>query len=460
MTTLRRQGRKLLVFWKKQTNANASVNRKIFSAAITVGLFTALVKFVAISKEVVTAWRFGTSDQLDAFLVALTIPSFLINIVAGSFSSALIPVYIQVLEKKGKKAAQNLLSGVTVCSLGFLSIAIILMLSTASIYLPWMAYGFNSAKLSLTFQFLCALSPLILLSGVIIIWSSVLNAEKHFALAASSPIITPAITIVLLLLFKSWGAFALVAGLFSGTLLEVVTLAIGLSRQGISLLPKWYGLDTYLRQVFSQYVPMIAGGFLLSSAIIVDQAMAAMLSPGSVSVLNYSNRAIASPMSLITTALGSAAVPYFSQTIAAEDWTGLRQTLKKYLRLIFLTTVPLAGIFIIFSHQIVQLLFQRGSFTIEDTYLVAETQSFFSLQIPFYIANLLLIKLVSSMQMSYVLKWVSGLVLIFNIFLNYVFMHWIGIKGIALSTSCVYIFSFLYLLVFANRKINQKINQR
>ncbi|OKH53214.1 virulence factor MviN [Calothrix sp. HK-06] len=456
MAIWQRQGQKLLIFWKNQTNA--SVNRKIFSAAIAVGLFTALVKVVAIIKEVVVAWRFGTGNELDAFLIALTIPSFIINLVGGSLSSALIPVYIKVLEQKGLKAAQRLFSGVTICSLGFLSIAVIFILSTAPMYLPWMASGFNSEKLNLTFYFLCALSPFILLSSLVIIWSSILNAREHFALAAFSPIVTPAISIALLLWFKSWGIFALVAGLFLGTVLEIVALGIGLRHQGISLFPKWHGFDNDLRQVFSQYIPMMAGAFLLSSAIIVDQAMAAMLSPGSVAVLNYSNRAIASPMSLITTALGSAVVPYFSKMIAVEDWTGLRQTFKKYLWLIFITTAPLAGMFIIFSQPIVQLLFQRGSFRLEDTYIVAETQSFFALQIPFYIANLLLIKLVISMQMSNILKWVSGFALILNIILNYFFMQWFGIKGIALSTSCVYLFSFLYLLVFANKQITQKIN--
>jgi putative peptidoglycan lipid II flippase len=445
----------LINFWKKQTES--SVNRKIFSAAIAVGLFTAIVKVIAIIKEMVVAWQFGTGNELDAFLIALIIPSFVINLVGGSFSSALIPTYIQVLEQKGVKASQKLFSGVTISGLAFLGIAIMLMLSTASIYLPWMASGFNSEKLNLTFQFLCALSPIILLSGLVIIWSSILNAGEHFALAALSPIVTPAISITLLLWFRSWGIFALIAGLLLGTVLEVVILGIGLHRQGISLLPRWHGFDTHLRQVFSQYIPMIAGGFLLSSAIVVDQAMAAMLSPGSVAVLNYSNRAIASPMSLITTALGSAAVPYFSKMIAVEDWKGLRQTLKQYLRLIFIGTVPLTGIFIIFSQPIVQLLFQRGSFRLEDTYLVAETQSFFAIQIPFYIANLLLIKLVVSMQMSYVLKWVSGLTLILNIMLNYIFMQWIGIKGIALSTSCIYIFSFIYLFIFANKQITKKI---
>jgi len=35
--------------------------------------------------KVVVAWRFGIGDTLDAFLIALLVPSFIINVVAGSF---------------------------------------------------------------------------------------------------------------------------------------------------------------------------------------------------------------------------------------------------------------------------------------------------------------------------------------------------------------------------------------
>ncbi len=55
----------LLTFWKKLTSG--SNNRKIFGAAITVGMGTLFVKIAAMSKELIVAWRFGTQDELDAF---------------------------------------------------------------------------------------------------------------------------------------------------------------------------------------------------------------------------------------------------------------------------------------------------------------------------------------------------------------------------------------------------------
>ncbi|MEA5579043.1 murein biosynthesis integral membrane protein MurJ [Anabaena sp. UHCC 0451] len=442
----------LIDYWNKMTSG--SINRQIFGAAVTVALFTVLVKLVAVVKELVVAHRFGTGDELDAFLIALLVPSFVINVIAGSFNAALIPTYIQVREQEGKQAAQRLFSGVTIWGLGLLVITTILMLVAAPLYLPVIANGFDRQKLDLTFHLLYAIAPFILLSGISIIWSAVLNAGERFALAAFSPIFTPGITIILLLGFESWRTFALAAGLICGTAMEIVILGIALKKQKISLLPKWYGFNPHLHQVTKQYVPMIAGSFLMCSTGLVDQSMAAMLPSGSVAALSYGSQVITLPISLATTALSTAVIPYFSKMVAHQDWTNIHHTLKHYLKIILIVTVPLTLLLIVFSEQIVQLLYQRGSFTVNDTQLVAKIQFYFAFQIPFYVANILVVRLISAMQLNYILMQVSGLNLIINIVLNYVFMQWMGIIGIALSTSCVYVFCFLYM--FTNAKVRLK----
>lgn len=57
----------LVGYWKKLTSG--SINRQIFGAAMIVGLLTALVKVAAVGKELVVAQRFGTGDDIDAFLL-------------------------------------------------------------------------------------------------------------------------------------------------------------------------------------------------------------------------------------------------------------------------------------------------------------------------------------------------------------------------------------------------------
>jgi putative peptidoglycan lipid II flippase len=174
--------------------------------------------------------------------------------------------------------------------------------------------------------------------------------------------------------------------------------------------------------------------------------MAAMLSSGSVAAVNYGYRVISFPISLATTALGAAVIPYFSKMVAHQDWGKIRHTLQRYLLLSFVCSIPMTGFIILFSTPIVQLMFQRGSFTENDTGLVSQIQALFALQIPFVVGSILLVRLISSLQKNRVLMWGALLNLLSNVILNFLLMKKLGVAGIALSTSCVMMISFCFLL--------------
>ena len=450
---IKARGRKYLDLWQNLTKG--SINRQIFAATVTIALFTGFVKFASVGKELVIAWRFGTGNQLDAYVMALVIPSFIINVVAASFKSALIPEYIKVREQQGQPAAQQLFSGAIVWALVLLIITTLAMAIAAPLYLPLLASGFSSEKLQLSIRLLWLVSPAIVFAGLINIWGGVLNAGERFALAAFSPTLMPIATVILLIAFPSWQIYALAGGLISGSCLEMIVLGIALHKQKVSILPKWSKYDANLRQFARQYLPVITGSFLMCSTNLVDQSMAAMLDSGSVAALAYASRIIFLPLSLATLALGTAVIPYFSKTIAQKDWSKIKHTFNYYLRLIFITTVPLTIIFILGSKLIIQLLFERGSFTAEDTQLVSQIQICYALQIPFYISAIFVVRLINSLGINHFLAWGSAINLLVNIGANYAFVQWIGVKGIALSTSCVYLISFIFLYTLTKKHLQK-----
>jgi putative peptidoglycan lipid II flippase len=449
----------LKIWWfikSRKQFTSRSINRQIFSAALVVAVCTVLVKVIAFSKESIVAWKFGATSVVDALLIATIVPKFMVDVVAGSFNVALIPTYIRIQEQEGSTPALKLLCAANFWAIILLSITTLLITITAPLYLPWMTLGFSADQLALTLQLLYAIAPFVILSGFNALFSAVLNAGEQFAFAALIPIVTPAITIVLLVLFRSsLGIFALAIGLTMGTALEMGLLGFILYRRGIVLRPRLCGVSPALRQVAKQYIPAVLGTLLMNSTLLVDQSMAAALSPGSVAALNYANRVNSFPLALATTALSTAVVPYFSKMIASSNWQGVRHTLKTYLKLIFLVTVPLTGLLVMLSEPIVQLLFQRGAFTANETHLVAQILSAFALQMPFHIAAVFIVQVLVSMSLNYTLMWVCGFNLLINISCNYIFMQWIGIQGIALSTSFVHLFSFCYVYFFVNKNLNK-----
>ncbi|HKS39346.1 MAG TPA: lipid II flippase MurJ [Blastocatellia bacterium] len=435
----------------------ASVNRRIFSAMLTVGMLTLLVKSAATFKEMVIARKLGVADSLDAYLVAFALPAFVMNLITGTLNSVLIPAYVQVRDQDGQGAAQKLLSSVTVWIALLLTVVSILMGLTGPYALQFIGSSFDADKMALTRTLFFVLLPTIVLSGIATTWSAVLNAGERFALTAATPIATP-LMLMLFVYFSgvAWQPFALVLGTVTGEALRCALLARGLKRQGVSVLPRWHGSSAALIQIRNQCAPMIAGSCLTCSSLLVDQSMAAMLGAGSVSVLNYSSKIVAVVVAIGSVALTTAVLPQFSRMAAADDWAGIKSVLRTYIPLILVTTLPATAILILCSKPLVSLLFVGGAFTNEDAQEVVRVQSLYLLQLPFYTLVNLLIRLIASMKANHVLMRGAAINFAFNIGLDYLLMRWLGVAGIALSTSIVYMLSLCYLSFMLTRLFKQR----
>ena len=428
-----------------------SVNRRIFSALMTVGALTVLAKIVSAGKDLVVAYQFGVGDELDAFLMAFLIPSFAINLVGGSLNAALIPTYIQVRKQEGMAAAANLYASVLLGSLFLLSATSVILFVAGPFLLRLVAVEFPQEKLALTGSLYNTLLPCLLLSGLATTWGAILNAHERFSLTAITPAVMALMTILVLLAFNSTvNIYALVIGVVAGMVCHAALLGWGVAREGLRLLPGWSGVTPALKTVWYQYTPMLAGAALIGSTEVVGQIMAASLGSGSVSILSYGNKIPMMLLGIGSMAASTAVLPYFSEMVAAGQWEEVRHTLLTYARLIAAITIPLTVILVAFSEPIVELLFQRGAFTEAHTSQVAWVQSLALLQIAPFALGILAVRLLSSLKANHILMWGSAISLVLTIVLNYLFMQPLGVAGIALATSLMYIFAmcFLYTMVF------------
>lgn len=408
----------------------------------TISAFTLAVKIVSAGKEVFVASQFGTQDAIDAYLIAFVIPSYVINVIAGSLSPAFIPTFIKIRELEGRPSAQRLLSSMVFWNLFVLTVCCLVFGLFFSDSMYFLASAFSAEKLDLTQRLFYALLPMIVITGLSTLFTSAINANERFAWAATIPIATPLLTIAALALFaRQIGIYALVAGSLIGGLLELALLAASLKRQGYSPVPKFFDFGGHVPAVFKQYWPMMTAGILMGSTTFINQVMAASLPGGSVAALNYGNKLVALVLGLSSVALSTAVLPHFSKMVAVNDWDGLWHTLKTFTRLILLATIPVVVFIIIFSEQVTSLLFQRGAFSAEDTKLVATVQIFYFLQIPVFSVGIIGVRLLSAMQRNAVFVKINLVNLILCVSGNYLLIKEMGVAGIALSNSIMYLFS-------------------
>ena len=430
-----------------------TTNRQIAGAALTVGIATALVSLISVGRELIVASTFGTDDALDAMIVSFVLPSFVVNVVGGSVATALIPTYVKVDEHEGPAAAQRVLSGIASLTVLLLLVAMGLIAASQGILLPRLASGFDAEKLALTRNLLFLFLPVVFCGGLAAVWSSVLNAKDRFALVALSQGLIPAATIVALLVARGGGIMALVTGMVVGFAMRLAALGWELTRLGIDIRPRWQGMQPHLRQVVDQYLPMVLGAALLSGTTLVEQAVAASLDAGSVAALSYGTRVVMLATGLGATALGTAVLPFFSRMVAARDWRQLRQTLRTFVLLILLVTIPITVLLSVFAEQIVTLVFQRGAFTAADTTRVAEVQAWFALQLPFFGVSLLFSRLISSLGANQLLLVQAALCLVVNAVMTYGLSRVFGVAGIALGTTLMYVVALIYLAIMAHRTL-------
>jgi putative peptidoglycan lipid II flippase len=433
-----------------------SANRRILQAAASVTAAGILVKIVATGKEFVVAGVYGRSDAMDAYLAAMLIPGLLVNLLSESMNQALVPTLIRVREKEGHERAQQLLSSAMLWLCMLLIAGSVVMALGARAFFPLIASHFDAAKLDLAVQLFYGLLPIVVITGIATNCTAVLNTFDRFALPALAPVVI-SISVIgcALLLAGKLGIWAMVYGSVAGALIHAILVAWMMDRNGYNFRLRWHGMNEATREVAHQYGPVLLSGVVASSGLLVDQSMAAMLSAGSVSALVYANRFVSVVLTLLAGAVSTAVVPYFSRMIAHRDWAGCRHTLRVWLGLTALVSVPITTALIAGAHLLIRLAFQHGAFGERDTAAVTPVLVMYALQIPFFVVSRVHYRFLVAMRRTDLVLYCGVLNLALDVVLNLVLMRHFGVAGIALATSLWTVSTFLFLWYWSNRTLRQ-----
>jgi putative peptidoglycan lipid II flippase len=436
----------------------SSVNRSIFRAATAVGIAGMIVKLVATFKEVAVASIFGRSDAVDAFLAAALIPTLLVNLISESMNQALVPTLVRVREQEGRERAQQLLSSSMLWMCLLLAAATGVIALSARGFFPLIASHFPPAKLHLAIRLFYALLPIILISGVATNCTSVLNTLDRFALPALAPMVIPGSVLLGALLFGGrLGIWAMVYSTLAGSLLHVTIVALMMDARGYRFRVRWYGMTDATREVAGQYGPVLLSSVVASSGLLVDQSMAAMLPSGSVSALVYANRFVSVVLTLLAGAVSTAIVPFFSRFVAHRDWAGCRASLRTWVRITALGSLPVAAILIAGARPIVRVALQHGKFGPGDTTIVASVLAMYAIQIPFFVTSRVYYRFLVAMRRTDLILYCGILNLGIDVVLNLVLMHWFGVAGIALATSLWTVSTFFFLWYWSRKLLARAI---
>jgi len=341
---------------------------------------------------------------MEAFIMAYTVPSFMINVLAGAVVSSFVPVYIATKTNEGECPASSLIIKLW-CEFSLLLIIVTAVLWLADVHIiDLISSGFSEEKKAQTLKLFHIMLPTIFIQGNISFFTGILNASNKFFLAAIAPILSPVVTVIFIVsLANQFGISTLAWGAVVGTILQLAVIAWMVKQRNLLFIAKTINHQS-TAPVWKQYLPMVAGATVASGTVIVDQIMTAnMLPPSSLAAITYGDRVVAALLGIAGVSLGTAALPALSELTARKEWSVLWSTVRFYRKAIWLASMPICLLFFFFSDECVRFIWERGAFTHNDSMLVADIQTAYAFRIPFFLIGILHARILSSLGLNRIL---------------------------------------------------------
>ena len=420
----------------------------ILQSVATVGIATALAKIIGLAREIVLAGFYGVGVVSDAFILAFTIPDILLYFLSFSVASSFIPVYHRA--KNPHMFSRNIMTFLLLIGLLFSTIFTFFPDFLVNLF----AFHVEPETFTLAVYFVRYIvwsAVFILLSGI---YTAQLEINGSFFSAGIRTIWRNAVVIAGIIIGALSGSHTVIAlAPVIGMALGMVSLAVACRKHGYRYRPYLDLRSSELMQIAVIAAPMFLSTIATEVNLIINRSFAASLPIGSISSLNYSGKVQGLFVAIIGQSLFTVLFPYMSKLSAGNDIANLKKTLSSGIMNIVMIMFPLCiGVYVL-AYPGIRILFQRGSFLLDDTIRTAECLQMYSFLMFFSGINQLLMRAFYATQNTKAPATISIITVLANITLNVLFIESLGAKGLALSNSISSFLTMLLLLGFLQKKI-------
>jgi len=416
---------------------------------------------------------FGAGSAYDAFVIGFRIPNLTRDLFAeGALSAAFVPTFVEYLQRRDRAEAIHLANLVATAIVlfvgGFCAVGILL----APWFVPLLTPNWTQAAPEKTLEAVRLtqiMFPFLLLVALAAQAMGVLNSFDRFAVPAFSSTWFNVGSVLSGIALGFWlgprlgiePIEGMAYGVVIGGALQLVWQLPSLYRLGFRFRPAFDFSHPGLRQIARLMGPAILGNASVQVNVLVNTFFAAsIIDPvrgvnGATAWLQYAFRFMQLPLGLFGVAIATATLPAIGRSASSGDMDEFRETLARSLGLVFLLTVPASFGLIVLGPSIVGAIYEGRRFEAYDTHQTAVALACYSLGLAGYSAVKVLAPAFYALKDSRTPVAVS----LASIFIN-AGMAWLlvtraglGPAGLALSTSCVALFSFVALFLAMRARI-------
>lgn len=402
---------------------------------------TLVSRVMGLARDVAVSAYMGASQTIaaDAYNTALSFPNLFRRIFAeGAFTAAFVPAYARTLETEGKEAADKLATD----AMATLAAITVLLTIVAQVFMDPLMHVINPGYVDSPEKFTLAVRltqismPYLPCMAIVALLSGVLNARGRFAISAVAPTLLNLFMLVAILptttpeaaaKAASWGVVAAGAG-------QVALLVWACRRVGARIRLSVPRLTPEIRKLIGLAIPGAIAASATQINVFVSQSLSSGVD-GARSWLSNADRFYQLPLGLVGVAIGVALLPALSRAVHAGDREGAQSAMDDAVTFSMALTLPAAAALMAMPFFLVDGLFTRGAFTVEDARQTAMALLHYGWGVPaFVLVRILAPAFFARQDTKGPMKFALVSVAI-NLVLGVVLFHAIGVAGLAIATS-------------------------
>jgi putative peptidoglycan lipid II flippase len=355
--------------------------RFLRSTAVVAALLVP-TKLSGLLRAIVVAGYFGTSREMDAFIVAATILGLALAWLEKPVRVVVVPFVTQILREQGDGGVWRQTSRLLNGALVLFVVAALGQAALAPLVVGLVAPGLDDAG-ALAGRLARFLALALVLEGLSRFLSAVSHAHQRFARPGLTTTVEHLVTILAVVtLAPAFGIWSLATGTVVGALASALVLLPVVwahrrdYRSGVDL------GDPALRRLAWLGLPLMIGSGGAQIGQLTDRFFASLLPAGRLSAMAYAYQLTYAPLKLVATPLITVLFPFLAHAASANDPRQLSRKLGRSLNLLFIAVVPISVAIGVLHEPLVRLVYERGAFGGESTQVTGQTVLYYALGLP------------------------------------------------------------------------------
>ncbi len=421
--------------------------------AFFVMVITVVSKFFGFGREIVLSYLYGASAITDAYLISQTIPMTIFSFISVGVATGFIPMYSRIKQEEGWSSANNFSSSLSNALLLIASIIVVIVLVLTEPVVKLFASGFSGETLVLAVNFTRITVFGVFFTALLNIFTGYLRVHENYLVPSLIGFPMNLIIVGSLCISVYTNVYVVALGSLLATASQIIVLIPFLKKTGFQYKLVLNLKDQHIKKMFFIALPVIIGTSVNEINVLIDRTLASGIAIGGISALNYARRLNGFVQGLFVASITSVMYPMISKMAAENNVTRLKTTLSEAISIISLLVIPTTVGSMVFSEEIVNLLFGRGAFTVEAVKMTSNALFYYSIGMIAFGLKDILARAFYAFQDTKTPMINATIAVVINIILNIILSRFLGIGGLALATSIAAIVSTILMFSTLRKRI-------